>query len=103
MRTFASDFKTRATVKTGDLGHRQFIRTALRGYEAARDRRKGAFQSWESARQAAAETKWQAINHLDEHLVALTSKLEARGIKVHWSTTGAQARDIITQILRNKK
>jgi len=103
MRPFASEFNVRATAKTGDLRHRQFIRTALRGYEAARDRRKGAFQSWESARQAAAEIKWEAINHLDEHLVALTAKLEARGTNVHWASTGTQAREIITQILRDKK
>jgi L-lactate dehydrogenase complex protein LldF len=103
MLAFASDFKARAAAVTADLGHRQFIRTALRGYEAARDRRKGAFQSWPSARQAAAETKWEAINHLDEHLVALTSKLEARGTKVHWASTDAQARTIIAGILRDKK
>ena len=102
MRTFASEFKARATAKTGDLPHRQFIRTALRGYESARDRRKSAFQSWESARQAAAETKWAAVNHLDEHLVSLTSKLEARGTNVHWASTAAQAREIILQILRDK-
>ncbi len=98
-----TEFKARAAEKTGDLRLRQFIRTALRGYEVARDKRKDAFQSWESARQAAAETKWQAIHHLDEHLVALTTKLEARGTKVHWASTGNQAREIIAQILRDKK
>jgi len=102
MRTFVSEFKVRATAKTGDLPHRQFIRTALRGYEVARDRRKNAFQSWESARTAAAETKWAAVNQLDEHLVALTSRLEARGTKVHWAGTAAQAREIILRILRDK-
>lgn len=103
MRAFVSQFKDRAASKTRDLGHRQFIRAALRGYESARDRRKEAFQSWESARQAAAETKWEAINHLDEHLVSLTAKLEARGTKIHWAGAGAQAREIIIQILRDKK
>ena len=100
--TFVSDFKSRAAEKTGDLRHRNFIRTALRGYEVARDKRKGAFQSWESARQAAAETKWEAINHLDQHLENLVAKLEARGTKVHWASTGEQARDIIANILREK-
>jgi L-lactate dehydrogenase complex protein LldF len=100
---FVSEFKTRADEKTHDLRLRQFIRTALRGYEVNRDKRKGAFQSWESARQAAAETKWQAINHLDEHLLALTAKLEARGTKVHWAGNGAQARDIILRILADRQ
>jgi L-lactate dehydrogenase complex protein LldF len=102
MNIFVSEFKRRAAEKTADLRHRQFIRSALRGYEAARDKRKGAFQSWESARQAAAETKWDAINHLGTHLESLVSKLETRGTKVHWASSGAQARDIITQILRDK-
>ena len=103
MSTSVSEFKTRAAEKTGDLRLRQFIRTALRGYETARDRRKGAFQSWESARQAAAETKWEAVNHLDTHLESLVARLEARGTKVHWASTGEQAREIIAQILRDKK
>src|ERR1022692_1948026 len=99
---FVSQFKSLASEKTRDLRQRQVIRTALRSYEVVRDQRKGAFQSWESARQAAAETKWEAINHLDTHLELLVSKLEARGTKVHWASTGAQAREIITQILRDK-
>src|SRR5437588_2935404 len=100
--SFVSQFKTDAAHVTADARLRAFLRSALRGYEVARDKRKGAFQSWESARQAAAETKWDAINHLDTHLEAFVSKLEARGTKVHWASTGAQAREIITQILRDK-
>jgi L-lactate dehydrogenase complex protein LldF len=102
MGSSVSDFKTRATAMAGDLRHRQFIRTALRGYETVRDRRRSAFQDWESARQAAAETKWEALAHLDEHLASLTAKLAARGTQVHWASTAAQAREIILQILRDK-
>jgi len=102
MSTFISQFKTRAAEKTGDLRLRQFIRGALQGYEVARDKRKGAFQSWESARQAAAETKWEAINHLDTHLESLVAKLEARGTKVHWASNAIQAREIILKIVTDK-
>ena len=101
--SFVSEFKAKAAEKTGDLRHRQVIRTALRSYETVRDKRKAAFQSWESARQAAAETKWEAVNHLDKHLIALTAKLEAHGTKVHWASNAAQARDIISGILRDKQ
>ena len=101
--SFVSEFKAKAAEKTGDLRHRQVIRTALRSYETVRDKRKAAFQSWESARQAAAETKWEAVNHLDTHLIALTAKLEARGTKVHWASNAAQARDIISGIPRDKQ
>ncbi len=103
MSTFVSQFKTAAERVTADGRQRQFIRTALGNYEIARDKRKAAFQSWESARQAAAETKWQAINHLDTHLESLVSKLEARGTKVHWASNAAQAREIILKIVRDKK
>jgi len=43
-----------------------------------------------------------AINHLDAHLESFASKLEARGTKVHWASTGEQARQIILGIVREK-
>ena len=52
---------------------------------------------------SAAETKWDAINHLDKHLDEFASKLEARGTKVHWASTAEQARTIILGIIREKK
>src|SRR5205814_4991357 len=36
-------------------------------------------------------------------LESFVTKLEARGTKVHWATTGEQARDIILGIIREKK
>jgi len=103
MTTFATQFTEQAKRMTRDLRHRQIIRTALHNYEIVRDQRKAAFQDWPTARQAAAETKWEAINHLDQHLVAFADKLAARGTKVHWASTGAQARDIILGIVRDKQ
>ena len=41
---------------------------------------------------SAAETKWEAINHLDKYLTEFADKLEARGTKVHWCSTPDQAR-----------
>ncbi len=101
--TFASQFLKDARRMTGDLRHRRIIRTALTHYEIVRDRRQMAFQSWESARQAVAETKWEAVNHLDKYLEEFVSKIEARGTKVHWAGTGTQAADIILQIVRQKQ
>jgi L-lactate dehydrogenase complex protein LldF len=69
---------------TKDLRHRSLIQTALKKYEVARDARKARFQDWQSARQTAAEIKWDAINHLDKYLTELVDKLEARGTKAHW-------------------
>jgi L-lactate dehydrogenase complex protein LldF len=103
MSAFATQFKKQARVMTRDLRHRQLIRTALRNYEIARDKRKAAFQDWQAARQAAAETKWEAVNHLDQHLVELATRLESHGTKVHWASTGAQACDIIVGIVCDRK
>lgn len=102
MNAIASRFKQQATRLTSDLRHRRLVQTALRNYEAVRDKTKAAFQDWEAARQSAAETKWQAINHLDRHLVDLATKLESRGTQVHWAGNGSQAREIILGIVRDK-
>ena len=101
--SFVSQFKAQAKVMAGDLRHRKIIRTALRNYEIVRDQRKASFQDWQGARQLAAETKWEAVNHLDKYLVEFTTKLEARGTKVHWASNAAQAREIVLQIVADKK
>ncbi len=98
----AAKFLKDAALVTADLRQRQAIRTALGNYEIARDQRQAAFRDWETARQAAAETKWEAINHLDRHLEEFTTRLTARGTNVHWASTDKQARDIIIDIARDK-
>jgi L-lactate dehydrogenase complex protein LldF len=102
MRAFAEQFKTQAVQLTRDLRHRHLIQTALRKYEAVRDKTRASFQDWQSARQAAAEIKWDAINHLDKYLLEFVNKLEARGTKVHWASSGEQAGDIILGVVRQK-
>ena len=99
----AVQFKQDATRLSADLRHRRIIQTAMGKYETVRDQRKAAFQNWEEARQLAAITKWEAINHLDAYLEQLVSKLESRGTKVHWATTARQARDTILGVLRAAK
>ena len=103
MSEILKQFKIQATKVASDLRHRALIQTALGKYEVQRDRRKAAFQSWEEARQVAAETKWEAMQSLDQHLISFVSKLEARGTHVHWASNGIQARDIILNIIREKK
>jgi len=102
MTTAVDQFKSDARRVTHDLRHRGLIQTALRKYEVARDLRKSAFADWQAARQSAAEIKWSAINHLDEHLRSLVEKLEARGTKVHFASTAQQARDLMLGIIRAK-
>jgi L-lactate dehydrogenase complex protein LldF len=101
--TFVSQFMKQARVMAGDLRHRQIIRAALGNYEIARDQRMASFQDWQGARQLAAETKWDALNQFDKYLEEFVAKIEARGTKVHWASTAAQAREIILQIIRDKQ
>lgn len=88
---------------TADLQHRERIRIAMGKYYAARGPRQAAFRDWSEARQTAAETKWQAVNHLDQHLLEFERNATARGTKVHWAASSAQAREIVLGILREKK
>jgi len=103
MSGFATQFKTDATRLTRDLKHRTLIQTAMGKYNVVRKKSAGEFQDWQSARRAASGIKWDAVNHLDTHLEQLTAKLEARGTKVHWASTGVQARKIILDIIAEKK
>jgi len=99
----AQQFKHDAIRLTHDLRHRLLIQTALKKYEVARDAKKSRYKDWQAARQTAAEIKWDAINHLDKYLEEFVDKLEARGTRVHWASTGEQARQIILGIIREKK
>ena len=103
MSNAAQQFLEAAGTITRNLRHRGLIQTALRKYEVARDRKKSAFNDWSAARQSAAETKWDAINHLDTYLTEFASKIEARGTKVHWCPTGPEARDTIRGIIKDAK
>ena len=98
-----AQFKSDAERLTHDLRHRSLIANALSKYEVARDAKRSKFQSWEDARQLAAETKWEAVNHLDRHLEEFARNAEKRGTKVHWAGNAQQAREIILGIVQAKQ
>jgi L-lactate dehydrogenase complex protein LldF len=98
----ASQFLKRARVLAADLRHRQWLQRGVDKHRATRAVSQAGFQDWPAARQAAAETKWDAINHLGSYLAEFAGKVEARGARVHWAGTGAQAQEIIVGIAREK-
>jgi L-lactate dehydrogenase complex protein LldF len=51
----------------------------------------------------AAESKWEAVNHLDTYLEQFEQNLTANGARVHWAADAKSARDIILEIIREKK
>jgi L-lactate dehydrogenase complex protein LldF len=99
----ARQFLDQARAITRDTRHRALIQTAMRNYDTARRGSEARFQDWQAARDAAAEIKWEAVDHLDTLLTQFTARLEARGTQVHWASTADQAREIILQILRDAK
>lgn len=100
MKSPAGQFYESALRYTADLGHRDLIQKGLAGYYLKRDENKSRFQNWSAARDAAAEVKWQAINHLDRYLEEFVTKIEARGAKVFWAENATAARDYIISVAR---
>jgi L-lactate dehydrogenase complex protein LldF len=100
---FENQFRASATKLTADLRHRSLIQRSLKGYEKNRDEKIARFQNWEAARQAAAETKWETINHLDKYLSEFTNNIVKRGAKVFWASTAEEARDYILNLAREKQ
>lgn len=102
MTTFATEFQRMAGRYSSDLMHRAFIQKALGGYYQKRDAAKSAFQSWQGARDLAAETKYEAVNHLDRYLLEFVEKIEARGAKVFWAPSAGEARDHILNLAKER-
>lgn len=103
MTTYERDFQQRSTRVAPDLEHRARMTRQLRMYSAQRSAREAAYGDFQAARQAATETKWQALMALDRHLIEFSEKLEARGAQVHWAADGAEARDIVLRVLSARK
>ena len=99
----ATQFDSDARRVAPNLRHRGIIQAAMGKYEAVCDQRKIWFQDWQGARNLAARTKFESVNHLDQHLAQFAAKLQARGTKVHWARDAEQARAIILGIVREKK
>ncbi|HSI86664.1 MAG: LutB/LldF family L-lactate oxidation iron-sulfur protein [Candidatus Methylacidiphilales bacterium] len=102
MSLFSTIFHKDADVAAHDDDRRGFIRRALKGYEVLRDQRRARFKDYNEARQAAAEIKYDAINHLDTYLAEFCRKAEARGTKTYFASTSAHARDYILHVARTR-
>ncbi|MEA3208796.1 MAG: L-lactate dehydrogenase complex protein LldF [Chthoniobacter sp.] len=97
-----TQFHADANQTTADVPRRAFIRKALHGYEVRRDETKATFADWQHARDAAAAIKYEGVNHLDTYLREFEAKFTARGGKVFWASTGAQAREYILNLARER-
>lgn len=92
-------FHENAGKVTQDVDRRSFLRSSMRGYMNTRSVTQHRFHDYESARIAAGEIKWNAIENLDKLLAEFADKLEARGTTVHWCNNSEEARQVILSIL----
>ncbi|HWN58313.1 MAG TPA: LUD domain-containing protein, partial [Methylomirabilota bacterium] len=64
---------------------------------------KAEFPTYDDERDAAHRIKTDAIAHLDELLIELTTNLEQRGCKVFFAEDAADARDYIVKLAKSKR
>ena len=58
-------FNAAADAISDNADQRAFLREGMRGYEQTREIAQDRFADWQAARSAAAEIKWDAIEHLE--------------------------------------
>lgn len=85
---------------TLDLQHRALIQKGMSGYYVKRDEFKARYASWQDARQAAGDIKWEAVNHLDRYLDQFAQNAAARGTHVFWAQDDKEARDYILEVCK---
>ncbi|HXG48512.1 MAG TPA: LutB/LldF family L-lactate oxidation iron-sulfur protein [Methylomirabilota bacterium] len=103
MSQAARQFEQDAARVAADAPLRAFLQRTLLKYQETRAKQQASFQDWPAARQAAAEAKWEAINHLDQYLEQFEANLIRRGAQVHWARHGEEARAIILDLLRQRR
>ncbi len=103
MNFLLNKFIKKARRSIADSSRLKRIKAGLKGYEDKRDENMQRFQNWEAARQAAAQIKWEALNHLDEFLPRFVDKATQNGITIHWADNGIQAQRLVLQIAHERK
>jgi L-lactate dehydrogenase complex protein LldF len=103
MTTPATTFQSDAGAFTARGETRDFMRTALHGYEQTRAKTTRAYRDYKRAREAAMAIKWEALEGLDTYLAAFADKIASRGAKIFWASDATEARDYIVGVCREKQ
>lgn len=102
MKETAENFKSRSTVKAGDLDHRRKINFNIGRYNAVVPQGKLQFANVHLAREKAKNLKWKAIETLDKQLENFEAAILRRGAKVIWAEDAEQALAAIGKICAEK-
>jgi L-lactate dehydrogenase complex protein LldF len=102
MNENAASFKTKSTIKAGDLEHRRKINFNIGKYNAVVPAGKQQFNELMLARERAKNIKWRAIETLDQQLLEFELQITKRGAKVIWAEDADEALREIEQICIEK-
>ena len=102
MTDTAKSFLAKSSIKAADLEHRRKINFNIGKYNAVVPKGKEQFALLNLARERAKNTKWRAIETLDQQLEEFELNFSKRGGKVVWAETAQQAIDEILTICREK-
>lgn len=102
MTDTAASFIAKSTIKAADLEHRRKINFNIGKYNAVVPIGKQQFTDVMQVRERAKNSKWEAIEHLDQYLLEFEKKISARGAKVIWAEDTAQALDAIGNICKER-
>lgn len=103
MTDTAASFIAKSTIKAADLEHRRKINFNIGKYNAVVPIGKQQFTNVMDARERAKNTKWDAIEHLDQYLLEFEKKITARGARVVWAEDTEQALAEIGKICKEKQ
>lgn len=103
MSNTAATFIAKSTIKAADLEHRRKINFNIGKYNAVVPIGKKQFTDVLQAREIAKNKKWEVIEHLDQYLLEFEEKITARGAKVLWAETAAEALAQIGAICKEKQ
>lgn len=103
MNQTASTFIAKSTIKAEDLDHRRKVNFNINRYNSTVPLGKLQFADVNLARERAKNTKWRAIEALDQFLEAFESNFTARGGKVLWAETADDALREILAICKEKE
>ena len=102
MLNSANIFSQKSADKAGDLSHRKKINFNIGRYNDAVPKGKSQFEQLNLARERAKNTKWRAIETLDQQLEEFEMQFSKRGGKVIWAENSEQAIAEILKICEQK-
>jgi len=102
MTDTAASFIAKSTIKAADLEHRRKINFNIGKYNAVVPIGKQQFTDVMQVRERAKNSKWDAIEHLDQYLLEFEKKISARGAKVIWAENSEQALEAIGAICKER-